>query len=629
MKTLLRTTKTLALVCALTSIAFASGGLETFDNFTLAQGSYFDGSFVGENGITWNYIHATGAAEANQIDGNGMILRRSGEGSRIVSQEIPGGIGNFSVQMRKAFTGTGDRQVELFINDVSKGQSITFGSASGADDTVHTFAVNDINIEGNVVIEIRNIQGGSNNRQLTIDNISWTSYGDPGVAIPSNTVAVTAPATSVERPVGDAVEIITESWSNFTAYVGYGPSANGSDWQWLPVTTTPAGIGYRGSAEVTPAVGISYIGARWIDDVNNRTYYGWNADGQINASTMAAVTTITVTSTPAMVLVTPWDLDAGDMTGISTGADITANVPQLPSGYIADFEDASGGSYVATLTTMNGIEWMIGPQALVGTADNDMKFGDRAARIRLNEDVFGSLYMTEDFAGGLSNVSLYAARANFTGDRTGVAPSFVIEYSIDQGFSWDIIGNTNDLDGVDTLTLFSYEYHVTQPVRIRVRQTAGDADKRWNVDNISLALPGEGPYTGILEADGFTHALTRDLDSSLTFEVSTAGYQVPGFYCDVRRSDTGPQSIDLDFFDGTTWLTETITFHLPNADQWYTIGRSYDVTGDADTAFRLVGYAATASDLEIDNIMITAPIPEPGIFAIALLGIMAFIRRSL
>lgn len=151
-------------------------GLETFDNFTLNQGSYFDGSFVGENEITWNYIHVTGAAEVNQIDGNGMILRRSAEGSRIFSDPIPGGIGNFSVQLRKAFAGSGDRQAELFVNGISRGTSEVFGSESGADETVIEFSVEDINVAGNVIIEIRNIQGGTNNRQFTIDNIEWTGF---------------------------------------------------------------------------------------------------------------------------------------------------------------------------------------------------------------------------------------------------------------------------------------------------------------------------------------------------------------------------------------------------------------------------------------------------------------------
>lgn len=175
----------LAAVCLSGALLAKSNaqGLETFDNFAVPQGSYVDGSFVGENGVGWNYFHVTGAGPDNQIEGQGMILRRSGENSRIVSAPIGGGIGSLSVQLRKAFTSAGDRQVELLVNGESKGFSETFGAASGADPTIINFAVENINIPGNVVIELRNTQGGTQNRQLTIDNISWTGFNDGGPSI--------------------------------------------------------------------------------------------------------------------------------------------------------------------------------------------------------------------------------------------------------------------------------------------------------------------------------------------------------------------------------------------------------------------------------------------------------------
>ncbi len=170
--------------------ALVGQGLETFDNFDYTGTSYIDGSFVGNNGITWNYLHATGSVAGtndNSIDGTGMILRRSEVPSKIYSNPIPNGIGNFSVQLRKAYTGAGDRQAALYINNEWIADSIIFGSPTGGDPTVHVFSVDGINIEGNVIIEIRNIQGGSVNRQFTVDNITWTAYGtgDPTCATPT------------------------------------------------------------------------------------------------------------------------------------------------------------------------------------------------------------------------------------------------------------------------------------------------------------------------------------------------------------------------------------------------------------------------------------------------------------
>ncbi|SES83844.1 S-layer homology domain-containing protein [Natronincola peptidivorans] len=182
--------------------------VETFDNHNLSGNQYTEGSFEGNNGIKWNHTHVTGE-QSYPIDGKGILLRRSGDNSKIVSDTITGGIGSFSVQMRKAFTGTGDRQIELFINGQSKGKSITFGSSSGEDDTVHTFSVKDINVEGNIIIEIRHITGGSQNRQLVIDNITWTSYSSGGPQDPEpQPLAINhTPTTSTTIEAGDPINI--------------------------------------------------------------------------------------------------------------------------------------------------------------------------------------------------------------------------------------------------------------------------------------------------------------------------------------------------------------------------------------------------------------------------------------
>lgn len=154
-----------------TSYSGSGNTIETFDNCTVGA-SYADGNFVGVNGITWNYVQSRNE-DAYGIDGNGLILRDATNSSKCYSQTITSGIGNFSVQLKKAFTGAGNRQVELFINNVSYGTSSLF------DDTdTHTFTVNDINISGNVVIDIRNITS----YQVLVDNISWTDYTGSGGA---------------------------------------------------------------------------------------------------------------------------------------------------------------------------------------------------------------------------------------------------------------------------------------------------------------------------------------------------------------------------------------------------------------------------------------------------------------
>ena len=150
------------------------GGLETFTNSN-ATSTYADGSYVGDNGITWNYVHSrddNGDANGSGIAVPALMLRRMDEPSSVFSESIPDGVGSFSVKLYKGFTGGGDRQVEVFINDVSYGVSVPFD-----DFDMHMFTVDNINVPGDVVIRIDNITP----KQVIVDDISWTGYAGPAV----------------------------------------------------------------------------------------------------------------------------------------------------------------------------------------------------------------------------------------------------------------------------------------------------------------------------------------------------------------------------------------------------------------------------------------------------------------
>ncbi|MGH1437747.1 MAG: Calx-beta domain-containing protein [Lewinella sp.] len=140
-------------------------GSETFTNSN-ATGSYNDGSYTGDNGVTWTYVESRDDA-GYQITGTGLLLRQLSDNSKVTSSSVSGGIGNFTCKLKKGFTGAGNRQVELFVNGTSQGTSIAWDNT-----TVQTFTVNNINVSGNIIIEVRNIT----NKQVVIDDISWTSF---------------------------------------------------------------------------------------------------------------------------------------------------------------------------------------------------------------------------------------------------------------------------------------------------------------------------------------------------------------------------------------------------------------------------------------------------------------------
>ena len=159
---------TLVLTLFISGISFGQGS-EDFTN-SGATSSYLDGSFVGNSGVTWTYVASRdGNSDANSssISLPALMLRRSSSSSKITSSTVTGGIGDFSVKLYKGFTGGGNRQVELFVNGVSKGVSTPFDNFDE-----QLFTVSGINVTGDVVIEIVN----TTSKQVIIDDITWTPY---------------------------------------------------------------------------------------------------------------------------------------------------------------------------------------------------------------------------------------------------------------------------------------------------------------------------------------------------------------------------------------------------------------------------------------------------------------------
>ncbi len=214
---------------------FVGDKVEDFENSALT-GSYADGSFVGNYGITWTYVESRDKEDAEGISGKAIMLRRSAEDSKVTSSTIAGGIGHFSVKMYKGFTGGGNRQVEVFINGTSIGTSEAF------DDTdEHTFIVNNVNVEGDFTIEIKNITS----KQVIVDDITWTQYGSVAPTM------IAAPVFSVEAGQVDsafklAIETETEGASIFYSIDGTNPSVAYTDSLDITATTTVKAVAVLG-----------------------------------------------------------------------------------------------------------------------------------------------------------------------------------------------------------------------------------------------------------------------------------------------------------------------------------------------------------------------------------------------
>ena len=188
-----------------TTMLFAQG-TENFDNSEI-PGTYSEGSFTGNNNIEWTYVHSRNESDF-AIDGAGIMLRRANEPSSL-SATIDGGIGTFSVDTRKAFTGNAQRRLELLINGT---QVATFEPdyGDGEDATIHTFEV-DVDTPGTVNLTLQ-LYGSTGNQQMVLDNITWTDFS--GAASPF--LSITSPADGTTFSPNTSEVTVEFAISNFT-----------------------------------------------------------------------------------------------------------------------------------------------------------------------------------------------------------------------------------------------------------------------------------------------------------------------------------------------------------------------------------------------------------------------------
>ena len=180
-------------------------GAETFTTQTSLTTAYADGSFTGETaGVVVNYVHArdegTGTTDNYAITGKEIMLRRSDEPSS-VEFVIPNGVGSFTFSYRKAFTGgTNNRVLAVVVDGVQTTVTPAFGAA-GADATVYT-STTVINKTGAVSVKITYPTGTSTgNKQVTIDNVSWTAASTMAVGDASATKANLVKNTIVSNSI--------------------------------------------------------------------------------------------------------------------------------------------------------------------------------------------------------------------------------------------------------------------------------------------------------------------------------------------------------------------------------------------------------------------------------------------
>ena len=138
---------------------------ETFDHVEDTGSSYSDFTFTGVNNIEW---HVFSGRTDVPLDGSAVTFRGRSENDRIEAT-ITGGIKHFSVDLKTAIEKSKTRIVELYIKD-EKIADYELDANNKTD--VQKFVVENINVEGEFKLELRQ-RGGGKKAQVIVDNLSW------------------------------------------------------------------------------------------------------------------------------------------------------------------------------------------------------------------------------------------------------------------------------------------------------------------------------------------------------------------------------------------------------------------------------------------------------------------------
>jgi len=309
-------------------------GSEDFSNSNLTA-AFSNGSFIGNDDVTWSYVYGRDlsnivqlsdptvmltagrslSSDTLEMENKAIMLGSMLSNSKVVSSSISGGIGSFSAKLRKGLSSSGMRRAELFVNGVSQGLSIPF--YNGIE---YMFEVNDINIGGDVIIEIRNAAS----KPIIVDDMAWTcpfldcveleaNIGDSCSDNNENTVndSINDMCECVgEAPieidgcinqnqfgfalVNVADTVIISTCSTFEEYSAVYFMQIGFEYQFASyenVSGNPAFITVRSGSANGPVVGEGYSPLNVVAGSSYSHYVHWNTDSVCGTSSNCATST--------------------------------------------------------------------------------------------------------------------------------------------------------------------------------------------------------------------------------------------------------------------------------------------------------------------------------------------------
>ena len=145
---------------------------ESFEGITSTKpNEYTSGEWESTNtGITVNYSNVMMNTKSGEtdfaIDGAGLVFKKA-TGS--ISFTVTDGVGRIDFEMKKAFSGSGERGTQISANNTTL--SCT-GLDNFDDDEIHHVTCDNVNLSGSVSIKIET----TTTKQVVIDNVSWSDH---------------------------------------------------------------------------------------------------------------------------------------------------------------------------------------------------------------------------------------------------------------------------------------------------------------------------------------------------------------------------------------------------------------------------------------------------------------------
>ena len=176
---------------------------EDFEKSTASGTSYVTGSFVGNNGLTWNYVQTawSGAVIAGS---KSPVLGMNRTPVAEVSTTVADGVGTLSFKFKKAYSTA--VSLSVYANDTLLGTVTTTKTTTQSK----TFTVNKSG-----AVTIRFVQSGTTAGQVSIDTLSWTSYGTTSSS--SSVSSTSSSVSSISSSVSSSSSSVSSSSSSTAA----------------------------------------------------------------------------------------------------------------------------------------------------------------------------------------------------------------------------------------------------------------------------------------------------------------------------------------------------------------------------------------------------------------------------